>query len=226
MARQTGIVVSFSRGYGFVTTATNVQDTEAPRYFFHASQVLGNLAALRQGIPVSFEVIASDREDGKSLAINIRDANDGPIVFTRDPNVNMTVSAPGRRVAIAERSTKDGATFCFAIDQELGQRIFVPMPLFRGQQFEYTLENTEKGPKATNITGPMGALLQRPNFNHGGRGRGGNFGFGGGRGGYNPNFANGGYNNYNNYNNNNHHGAVMGNYVNAPQPGFVGGAPM
>ena len=222
MAREQGIVVSFSRGYGFVTTAADLQDTEAPRYFFHASQVQGNVSALRQGIPITFEIATSDRADGKSLAVNIRDANDGPIVFTRDPKVNMNVSAPGRRVAVAERSTKDDATFCFAIDQEQGERVFVPMPLLRGQTFEYTLEPTDKGPKAVDITGPMGTPLQRPN--NFGRGRGGNFGgrgFGGGRGGFNPNY-NGGYQQQG-YNNYAPHNGMGGRYNGAPQQQY--GAP-
>lgn len=208
MAREQGLIVTFSRGYGFVTTSKDIQDKEAPRYFFHASQVNGNVSALRPGLPVTFEITASDRAEGKSLAVAICDANNGPIVFSRAPEVNTNVSAPGRRVAVAERSTRDDATFCFAIDQETGERVFVPLPLFRGQQIEYTLEQTDKGPKATNITAPMGGQLNRPSA--GGRGRGGftgGRGFGGGRGGYTnqqPSGFHGGRGGYNSRFNNFH----------------------
>eukprot|EP00388_Colpodella_angusta_P009177 GDKJ01024578.1.p1 GENE.GDKJ01024578.1~~GDKJ01024578.1.p1 ORF type:complete len:214 (+),score=9.08 GDKJ01024578.1:39-644(+) len=153
--RATGYVVSFARGYGFINAGSSVEDTKAARYFFHITDVEGSPQAITVGTKVSYEIVRG--QDERLRAVEIRNAFGAEISFARTAQVNMNVSARGRRVGLVAPDPRP--TFCFAIDQENGEKVFVPRSLTRGQQIEYTLEMGDRGPMATEVTGPMGSKL-------------------------------------------------------------------
>ena len=150
-------MVSFARGYGFITTGKSVEDPSGPRYFFRANSVVGSVESITVGKMVTFR--AAKGRDDRLAAVDVKGAHGEEIAFKRTTNANLNVSAPGRRVGIV--APNPSPKFCFVVDQTNGEQVFVPIPLVSGQQIEYSLEMTSKGAAAVDVTGPMGAPLTR-----------------------------------------------------------------